>query len=152
MIVVRRGKDKPERFAVCGFFIRPRGRSAHRSQEKLAGGPRWVWGIPGVGQPGDLMARWRRWEFRNGRLHLMSPPPAVRPFVHSRPGCTVPAICSTKRCGCWVWRTAWCYQKSQARGVGVVLWMSLLMSLLSSVWTSSRPESMDEEDPKLGGL
>ena len=36
MIVVQQEEGRPERFAVCGFFIRPRGQRARRSQEKLA--------------------------------------------------------------------------------------------------------------------
>lgn len=99
-------------------------------------------GLLGVGNPGalvsqgDLIARWRgAGGFETADF---TSSPAVRPFVHcGRPGYTVPAICSTKRCRCWVWHTAWCYQKIQARGVGVVLWM-LLQFLLSSITSEGR--------------
>ena len=141
MIVVRRWKGRPERFAVCGFFIRPARTEARRS---------WLAGSLGVGNPGRWSAREiiGRFDREVEALEVSKRPtsplePAaccttVRPLW---PGCTVPAIRCTKRCGCWVWRTAWCYQKSQARGVGVILWILLLFLLSSSVWTSSKPES-----------
>lgn len=84
-------EGRPERFAVCGFFIRPRGRSAHRSQEKLAGGLVGCGECRSVGQPGrfdrrdveEVLSKRPTTEPTSlPHLICLIRPPAVRPSVH----------------------------------------------------------------------
>lgn len=71
----------------------------------------------------------------------MNPTPAVRPFVHSNP--VAQYLRSVVRSGVDAGYGALpgATRRSQARGVGVMLWMLLLFLLSSSVWKSSKPES-----------
>jgi hypothetical protein len=150
LIVVQRGKGKTRKICSLRLFdlvVRTDWPGEACCRQRVGcGESRSVQGL--VSGQGDLTARWRRrWRVLKRPTSPLDPAACCTTVRPLWPGCTVPAIRDTKRCGRWVWRTAWCYQKSQARGVGreCCCWVP-------SAWTSSTQESMDEEDAELEWL